>query len=98
VFTLLNEKLKLFLSISYSIYFFILFFQTFPIESFDFNNKLLLVSGLAGILFLVLIFVRLVFPVYLYMELISEKYSEISVKKLKKEFYGKSKYTIFSAK
>jgi len=56
------------------------------------------VSGLAGILFLVLIFVRLVFPVYLYMELISEKYSEISVKKLKKEFYGKSKYTIFSAK
>lgn len=60
IFTLLNDKLKLFLSISLGIYLFILFFQPFPIERFDFNNSLLFVAGLAAIIFFFLIIVRVV--------------------------------------
>lgn len=66
IFSLLNEKLKIFLSISFGIYIFILFFQPFPIYHFDFNNKLLVVAGLAFIVFLILVLVRIVFPVVFY--------------------------------
>jgi DNA-binding LytR/AlgR family response regulator len=59
---LLNEKLRLFLSISFGIFLFILFFQPFPLDRFDFNNRLIFVSGLAAIVFVFMVLVRVVFP------------------------------------
>ncbi len=58
----LKEQLELFLSISFGVFLFVLFFQPFELERFDFNNRLLLVAGLAGIVFLLMIFVQMVFP------------------------------------
>jgi len=49
---LLNEKLKLFLYISFGIFLFILFFQPFPLIRFDFNNRLIFVAGFGAITFL----------------------------------------------
>jgi hypothetical protein len=48
-----NRKLSLLLSISFGIFLFILFFQPFPLDGFDFNNRLLFVAGFAGIVFIV---------------------------------------------
>lgn len=59
---LLNEKLKLFLSISLSISLFILIFQPFPPDRFDFNNRLLFVAGFGGIIFLFMFLVRVALP------------------------------------
>ncbi|MBW8330776.1 MAG: LytTR family transcriptional regulator [Prolixibacteraceae bacterium] len=57
---LLKEDKKLFLSISFGVFLFILFFQPFPLERFDFNNRLLVVAGLGGIVLLFLVLVRAV--------------------------------------
>lgn len=57
----LNEQLILFLSISFGIFLFILFFQPFPLDRFDFNNRLLFVAGFGGIVFLLLFLVRVAF-------------------------------------
>jgi DNA-binding LytR/AlgR family response regulator len=59
---LLNEKLRLLLSISFGIFLFILFFQPFPLERFDFNNRLLFVAGFGAIVFLFMFLLRVVFP------------------------------------
>ena len=59
---LLKEDLGLLLSICFGIFLFILFFQPFPLSRFDFNNRLLFVSGLAGIVFLFMFLIRIVFP------------------------------------
>jgi DNA-binding LytR/AlgR family response regulator len=59
---LLKEKLGLFLSISLGVFLFILFFQPFPLEELDFNNRLVFVAGLAGIVFLFMVLVRITFP------------------------------------
>lgn len=59
---LLNEKLPLFLSISFGIFLFILFFQPFPIVRFDFNNRLLFIAGFGAIVFLFMFLLRVVFP------------------------------------
>jgi hypothetical protein len=56
----LNDNLKLFLSISIGIFLFILFFQPFPLDRFDFNNKLVFVSGFSGIVLLFMILIRVV--------------------------------------
>jgi hypothetical protein len=48
-----NRKWSLLLSISFGIFLFILFFQPFPLDGFDFNNRLLFVAGFAGIVFIV---------------------------------------------
>ncbi|MDP2335910.1 MAG: LytTR family DNA-binding domain-containing protein [Bacteroidota bacterium] len=53
-----KDDLRLLLSISFSVFLFILFFQPFPLEKFDFNNRLLFVAGLAAIVFLFMVFVR----------------------------------------
>ncbi|MDP3915662.1 MAG: LytTR family DNA-binding domain-containing protein [Bacteroidota bacterium] len=55
---LLKEDRKLFLSMSFGVFLFILFFQPFPLESFDSNNRLLIVAGLGGIVLLFLVLVR----------------------------------------
>ncbi len=57
----LKEQLELFLSISLGIFLFVLFFQPFELEHFDFNNRLLLLAGLSGIVFLLMIFIQVVF-------------------------------------
>lgn len=59
---LLKEDLGLLLSISLGVFLFILFFQPFPFDSFDFNNNLIFVGGLAAIVFLVMVIVRVVSP------------------------------------
>jgi DNA-binding LytR/AlgR family response regulator len=46
----------LFLSISLGVFLFVLFFQPFPLDRFDFDNKLLFVAGLGTIVFLFMIF------------------------------------------
>ncbi len=59
---LLNEKLILFVSISFGIFLFVLFFQPFPPSRFDFNNNLLFITGLGAIVFLSMFLVRIIFP------------------------------------
>jgi DNA-binding LytR/AlgR family response regulator len=56
-----NRNLKLLLGISFGIFLFILFFQPFAIERFDFNNRLLFVAGFGAIVFLFMFLVRVVF-------------------------------------
>jgi DNA-binding LytR/AlgR family response regulator len=59
---LLNEELGLFFSISIGVFLFVLFFQPFPLDRFDFNNSILFISGLAGIIFLFMFIVRIAIP------------------------------------
>jgi len=60
--TSLYNELGLFLSISFGIFLFVLFFQPFPLDKFDFNNKLLFIAGFGAIVFLFMALVRLTFP------------------------------------
>lgn len=53
--------LGLFVSISLGVFLFVLFFQPFPLDLFDFNNKLLFVIGLGAIVFLFMLF-RIILP------------------------------------
>ncbi len=57
--TALKEELRLFLGISIGVFLFILFFQPFPLDSFDFNNRLIFVAGLGFIVFIVMSLVRI---------------------------------------
>jgi DNA-binding LytR/AlgR family response regulator len=59
---LLNEELGLFLSISIGVFLFVLFFQPFPLDRFDFNNSILIISGLGAIVFLFMFIVRIAVP------------------------------------
>ena len=59
---LLKAKLRLFLAICFGVFLFVLFFQPFPLEGFDFNNRLLLVAGLSGIVFLFMVLILVVLP------------------------------------
>jgi hypothetical protein len=58
----LSEKLGLFLSISFGVFLFVLFFQPFPFERLDSNNTLIFVSGLGAIIFMSMVLARLTFP------------------------------------
>jgi len=59
---LIKNDMKLFIWISLGIFLFILFFQPFPLENSDSNNRLLIVAGLGGIVLLLSIIVRTLFP------------------------------------
>ncbi len=59
---LIKIDMKLFLWISLGIFLFILFFQPFPLEEFGFNNRLLIVAGLGGIVLLLSVIMRTFFP------------------------------------
>lgn len=61
IFSLKNE-LGLLLSVSFGIFLFILFFQPFPLDRFDFNNRLLFIAGFAAIVFFFMALVRITFP------------------------------------
>jgi DNA-binding LytR/AlgR family response regulator len=53
-----KDDLRLLLSISFGVFLFILFFQPFPLDEIDFNNRLLLIVGLGLIVFLFMVLVR----------------------------------------
>lgn len=55
---LIKEDRKLFLKISFGVFLFILFFQPFALEHFDFNNRLLIIAGMAIIVFLTMALVK----------------------------------------
>jgi DNA-binding LytR/AlgR family response regulator len=55
---LLNKELGVLLSISFGVFVFVLFFQPFPLDTFDFNNRLIFVAGLSAIVFLFMVLVR----------------------------------------
>jgi hypothetical protein len=57
----LKDQLGLFLSIGFGIFLFVLFFQPFPFSNTDFNNRLLLVAGLATIFFAFMVLIRVLF-------------------------------------
>jgi DNA-binding LytR/AlgR family response regulator len=58
---LIKKDLGLYLSISFGIFLFVLFFQPFPIDKLNFNNRLLFIFGLAAIIYLFMVLVRIVF-------------------------------------
>jgi len=58
---LLKENFVLFLGISFSVFLYMLFFQPFPPENFDFNNNLLYASGLGAIIFIDIFLIRILF-------------------------------------
>jgi DNA-binding LytR/AlgR family response regulator len=58
----LKKELSLFLSISFGIFLFVLFFRPFPFIDFDFNNSLLFVGGLGMIVFLIMVLARITIP------------------------------------
>ncbi len=58
---LIKEDLRLLISISFGVFLFVLFFQPFPLDRFEFDNRLIFVSGLGGIVFLFMVLVRVAF-------------------------------------
>jgi DNA-binding LytR/AlgR family response regulator len=56
-----NKNLKAFLSISVGVFLFILFFQPFPIDRFEFNNRLIFVAGMAAIPFICMCISKIIF-------------------------------------
>lgn len=65
-----KKELRLLLSISFGVFLFVLFFQPFPLDKFDFNNRLLFVAGLGTIVFLFMVFVRF------FVHLLIQKYDQ----------------------
>lgn len=59
---LLKEDLGLLISISLGVFLFILFLQPFPLDSFDLNNNLIFVGGLAAIVFIIMVIVHVISP------------------------------------
>ncbi len=58
----LKNNLKLSLSISFGVFLFLLFFQPFSVERFDFNNWIVFKVGFGIIIFIFTIFVEVIFP------------------------------------
>jgi DNA-binding LytR/AlgR family response regulator len=58
----LKKELGLLLSISFGIFLFILFFQPFPFAGLDFNDSLLFVAGMATMIFIIMVFIRVTIP------------------------------------
>lgn len=59
---LVKPDIKIFLWVSLGIFLFILFFQPFSLDAFDFNNRLLVVAGLGAIAFILMMLTRSFFP------------------------------------
>jgi len=58
----IKEELGILLSISFSVFLFVLFFRPFSFTDFDFNNSILFVGGLGTIVFLIMVLVRITVP------------------------------------
>jgi DNA-binding LytR/AlgR family response regulator len=61
LFGLLKGYSGLFLSVTFGIFLFILFFQPFPIDRLDFNDRLIFIAGLGAIIFFLMVLVRILF-------------------------------------
>jgi DNA-binding LytR/AlgR family response regulator len=59
---LIKKDLGLLLSIGFGVFLFVLFFEPFPIDKFEFNNRILFLAGLGAIVFLIILIVRVAFP------------------------------------
>ncbi len=59
---MLKAALGLFLSISFAVFLFVLFFEPFSLDRFDFNNRILFVAGMAAITFTIMSLVRITLP------------------------------------
>jgi len=73
---LLNKERVLFHTISLGVFFFILFFQPFPHDTFDFYYRLLFKFGFGVIIFMIMLLVRILYPCLI--EKISENENEIT--------------------
>lgn len=60
-YALTKKYFKLYLGIAISVFLFILFFQPFSIENFNFENKLLIIAGFGLITFIFLIITQVIF-------------------------------------
>lgn len=58
----LKQELGLLLSISFGVFLFVLFFQPFTFDGFDFDNSLLFVAGLGTIVFIMMVVIRILIP------------------------------------
>lgn len=58
----LKTEFGIHLRISAGIFLFVLFFQPFPLSSFSFNNYILFVAGISGIIFLAFTFAAILLP------------------------------------
>lgn len=58
----LDKELWLILGISVGIFLFVLIFKPFPVDQMDFNNTTLFKIGLAAIVFLIIVIVRIIYP------------------------------------
>ena len=63
---LFNEQFGYFLAISLGVFLFVLFFQPFPLDAFDFNNRLIFIAGLGSIVFVSMVLVRVLLPCLLH--------------------------------
>jgi len=59
---IVKPDMRIFLWVSLGIFLFILFFQPFSLDQFDFNNRLLVVAGLGAITFILMTLTRSFFP------------------------------------
>jgi hypothetical protein len=59
---LINAELGLFLSISFAVFLFVLFFEPFQFEKFESNDRVVITAGLSGIVFLLIVLFRIVLP------------------------------------
>lgn len=62
---MLKAYLGIYVSISLGVFLFVLFFQPFPLQGFDFNNRLLFIAGLGAIVFITLVLILIVFNNYI---------------------------------
>lgn len=62
---LLKEQAKLSLSISFGVFLFMIFYQPFTIEGLEYNDWLLFKAGLSAIVFVLILFVRVMLPRFL---------------------------------
>jgi len=60
----LKSYFGVFLSIGFGVFLFILFYQPFPLDDFDFNNRLIFIAGFAAIVFLIMIIIRIAFLLF----------------------------------
>jgi DNA-binding LytR/AlgR family response regulator len=58
----IREESRRFLSISFGVFLFILFFQPFPLNNLNFDNGLVYIAGFGGIIFITLFIVRILLP------------------------------------
>ena len=77
-FIALSKKyFRIYLWISISVFLFILFFQPFPTNHFEFENKLLFIAGYGFIIFITQVIVQILFQPYLFRNIEDEEYNPL---------------------